>query len=312
MRDSARDPQPVPAGEPILVVLAAGMGSRYGGLKQIDPVGPHDATLLDYSIFDAARAGFGRVVFVIRRDIEEAFVENVGAKYDGVDGVEVAYAFQQLDDLPGGFLHPGGREKPWGTGHATLAARELLDAPFAVVNADDFYGRRAFELLGEHLRSGSDEYAMVGFVLRDTLSPHGTVTRGVCRTEGGYLQTIEEIGEIARQGDGAVCPDGTGAVRRLAGDETVSMNFWGFSVDVLPRLEAGLIAFLEDSIHDPKAEYLLPHRIDGLIAGGEARVRVLPGGGPWFGVTYQEDRDTVRRSIRALIDAGEYPERLWR
>lgn len=310
MSNTASDAGRVNAGEPILVVLAAGMGSRYGGLKQIDPVGPHDATLLDYSIFDAARAGFGRIVFVIRHDIEEAFVQNVGAKYDGVD-IEVAYAFQELDDLPEGFRCPRGREKPWGTGHATLAARDLLDAPFAVVNADDFYGRRAFELLAEHLRSGSDEYAMVGFVLRDTLSSHGTVTRGVCRTDGGYLQTIEELGGIARNGAGAVCPDPAGGSRQLSGDETVSMNFWGFPIEVLPRLQSGFVEFLDGRLDDPKAEYLLPHRIDGLIGSGAARVRVLPGGGPWFGVTYKEDRDGVRRSIRALIDAGDYPERLW-
>lgn len=300
------------AAEPILVVLAAGMGSRYGGLKQIDPVGPGDATLLDYSIFDAARAGFRRVVFVIRRDIEEAFVAGVGKKYDGVAGIEVAYAFQELDDLPDGFRRPVARAKPWGTGHATLAARALLDRPFAVVNADDFYGRRAFELLGSHLRGEGEECAMVGFVLRDTLSLHGTVTRGLCRTAGGYLQAIEETTGIARHGDGAVCPVGEGATRRLGGDETVSMNFWGFPAGVLAHLEAGFVDFLADNIDDAAAEYLLPHRIHGLIEAGRVRVRVLPGGGPWFGVTYKEDRAGVMRSIRKLIDAGEYPERLWR
>ena len=299
------------APKPTLIVLAAGMGSRYGGLKQIDPVGPAGASLLDYSIFDAVRAGFAEVIFVIRRDIEDAFVESVGAKYEGVDGVSVRYAFQELDDLPAGFAVPDNREKPWGTGHATLAARRLVTAPFAVINADDFYGKRAFEMLGAHLQQPSDEYAMVGFVLRDTLSPHGSVTRGVCRTQGELLVKIEELADIARHQRGATYPGAGGEPLSLSGDETVSMNFWGFSTSIISHLEAGLIEFLDAHLDDPKAEYLLPHVVDRLIAQGHARVRILPGGGPWFGVTYQEDRDGVRRSIRELIDAGVYPERLW-
>jgi len=299
------------ASKPTLIVLAAGMGSRYGGLKQIDPVGPAGATLLDYSIFDAVRAGFGEVVFVIRRDIEEAFVEGVGGKYEGVGGVDVRYAFQELDDLPAGFRVPDNREKPWGTGHATLAARELIDGPFAVINADDFYGQRAFEMLGAHLREASEEYAMVGFVLRDTLSTHGSVTRGLCRTEGGYLRHIEETFDIARDGDNATCPDGEGGRCSLSGDETVSMNFWGFPAGVVSALQEGFIDFLDANIDDPKAEFLLPDVVDRLIATDKARARVLPGGGPWFGITYQEDRAGVMRSIRELIDAGVYPELLW-
>ena len=297
--------------KPTLIVLAAGMGSRYGGLKQIDPVGPHGATLLDYSIFDARRGGFGDVVFVIRRDIEEAFVDSVGAKYEGIDGFEVRYAYQELDDLPEGYAVPDGREKPWGTAHATLAARDLVDAPFAVINADDFYGRRAYKLLADHLASGADELAMVGFVLRDTLSSHGAVTRGVCRIEGDYLQTIDEIHEIERRGDGGAYRGDDGEEHALSGDETASMNFWGFPPSVLGPLRRGLVEFLDDRMDEPKSEYLLPDVVDGLIRSGEARVRVLPGGGPWFGVTYQEDREGVRRSIRSLIDDGEYPERLW-
>lgn len=302
---------PDPPCKPTLIVLAAGMGSRYGGLKQIHAVGPAGATLLDYSIFDAVRAGFAEVIFVIRRDIEDAFVEGVGAKYDGVDGVTVRYAFQELDDLPDGFAVPDNREKPWGTAHATLAARRLIAAPFAVINADDFYGKRAFEMLGAHLQRSSDEYAMVGFVLRDTLSPHGSVTRGVCRTEGGFLQTIEETSGIARHQRGATYPDAAGEPCSLSGDETVSMNFWGFSTSIIAQLEAGLVEFLDAHLDDPEAEYLLPHVVDRLIAQGQARARVLPGGGPWFGVTYKEDREGVMRSIRELIDAGVYPERLW-
>ncbi len=299
------------ASKPTLIVLAAGMGSRYGGLKQIDPVGPGGATLLDYSIYDAVRAGFDEVIFVIRRDIEEAFIESVGAKYEAVEGVGVRYAFQQLDDLPEGYEPSADRKKPWGTAHATLAARELIESPFAVINADDFYGARAYEMLAAHLRNDSGEYAMVGYRLGDTLSTHGSVTRGVCRTEDGYLRGIDEISGIARDGEGATYRDATGAHHSLSGEETVSMNFWGFPASVLSHLEAGLKTFLDERIDDPKAEFLLPELIDELIARGEAQVRVLPGGGPWFGVTYKEDRDSVMRSIRELIDAGEYPERLW-
>jgi NDP-sugar pyrophosphorylase family protein len=287
--------------KPTLIVLAAGMGSRYGGLKQIDPVGPGGATLLDYSIFDAVRAGFGQVIFVIRRDIEAAFVEGVGARYAGADGVTVSYAFQQLDDLPTGYELPAGREKPWGTAHATLAARELIAGPVAVINADDFYGARAFEMLVALLSESGEQYAMVGYRLGDTLSTHGTVTRGVCRTDGDYLRTIEEISGIARHAEGATYRDGDGAEHRLSGEETVSMNFWGFPAGVVSHLKKGMVEFLEENIGNPTAEYLLPELVGSLIAEGEARVRVLPGGGPWFGVTYKEDREGVMRSIRDLI-----------
>lgn len=297
--------------KPILVVLAAGMGSRYGGLKQIDPVGPGGETLLEYSIFDAVRAGFGEVIFVIRRDIEDAFVAGVGAKYADTDGVSVRYAFQELGDLPDGFDLPAGREKPWGTGHATLAARDLIHGPFAVINADDFYGARAFEMLAAQLSAPSDDYAMVGFLLRDTLSAHGSVTRGVCRTDGDFLQKIVEISSIVPDGDGATYPDESGEPCHLSGDATVSMNFWGFPETIVPRLEEGLARFLEQNLDDPEAEYLLPDVVDDLIGDGRARVRVLPGGGPWFGVTYKQDREVVVRSIRELIDEGAYPEHLW-
>ena len=299
------------ARKPILVVLAAGTGSRYGGLKQIDPVGPAGETLLDYSIFDAMLSGFGEVIFVIRRDIEEAFVAGVGAKYADIDGVSVLYAFQELDDLPDGFDLPEGREKPWGTAHAALAASDLIRGPFAVINADDFYGARAFEMLSVQLSAPSNDYAMVGFVLRETLSAHGTVTRGLCRTHGNLLEKIVEIPNIEPDGDGATYTNESGETRHLSGDETVSMNFWGFPETVVPRLGDGLIRFLEQNLKDPKAEYLLPDFVDGLIVDGYARVRVLAGGGPWFGVTYQQDREAVVRNIRELVARGAYPERLW-
>jgi hypothetical protein len=287
------------------------MGSRYGGLKQIDPVGPAGETLLDYSIFDAMLSGFGEVIFVIRRDIEEAFVAGVGAKYADIDGVSVLYAFQELDDLPDGFDLPEGREKPWGTGHAVLAASDLIRGPFAVINADDFYGARAFEMLSAQLSAPSNDYAMVGFVLRETLSAHGSVTRGLCRTDGNLLEKIVEIPNIEPDGDGATYTNESGETRHLSGDETVSMNFWGFPETVVPRLGDGLIRFLEQNLKDPKAEYLLPDFVDGLIVDGYARVRVLAGGGPWFGVTYQQDREAVVRNIRELVARGAYPERLW-
>ena len=299
------------APKPILVVLAAGMGSRYGGLKQIDPVGPAGETLLDYSIFDAVLAGFDEVIFVIRRDIEEAFVEGVGAKYADIDGVSVRYAFQELDDLPDGFHLPTGRQKPWGTAHAVLAAGDLVHGPFAVINADDFYGAHAFKMLSEQLSAPSDDYAMVGFVLRETLSAHGSVTRGLCRTAGNFLAKIVEISNIEPDGNGATCPSGSGGVCRLSGDETVSMNFWGFPETIVSRLEEGLIQFLQQNLEDPNSEYLLPDVVDRLIVDGDVRVRILRGGGPWFGVTYQQDRETVVRNIRELIDGGAYPESLW-
>ena len=297
--------------KPILVVLAAGMGSRYGGLKQIDPVGPAGETLLDYAIFDAVRAGFGEVIFVIRRDIEEAFVNGVGAKYVDIDGVSVRYAFQELDDLPDGFHLPTGRQKPWGTAHAVLAACDLVHGPFAVINADDFYGAHAFAMLSEQLSAPSDDYAMVGFVLRETLSAHGSVTRGLCRTAGNFLAKIVEISNIEPDGNGATYPSGSGGGCRLSGDETVSMNFWGFPGTIVSRLEEGLIQFLQQNLEDLNSEYLLPDVVDRLIVDGDVRVRVLRGGGPWFGVTYQQDRETVIRNIRELIDGGAYPERLW-
>tara|TARA_B100001971_G_C18265214_1_gene591464 strand:- start:307 stop:1173 length:867 start_codon:yes stop_codon:yes gene_type:complete len=287
------------------------MGSRYGGLKQIDPVGPAGETLLDYAIFDAVLAGFGEVIFVIRRDIEEAFVNGVGAKYVDIDGVSVRYAFQELDDLPDGFHLPTGRQKPWGTAHAVLAACDLVHGPFAVINADDFYGAHAFAMLSEQLSAPSDDYAMVGFVLRETLSAHGSVTRGLCRTAGNFLAKIVEISNIEPDGNGATYPSGSGGVCRLSGDETVSMNFWGFPGTIMSRLEQGLIQFLQQNLEDLNSEYLLPDVVDRLIVDGDVRVRVLRGGGPWFGVTYQQDRETVMRNIRELIDGGAYPERLW-
>lgn len=296
--------------QPTLLVMAAGMGSRYGGLKQIDPVGPSGETIIDYSIYDAMRAGFGRVVFIIRKDIDQAFRDTVGARFER--RVPVEYVFQELDMIPAPFIVPAGRTKPWGTAHAVLAAADAIHEPFAVINADDFYGAESYRVLAEHLMSGSGDYAMVGFILRNTLSEFGTVARGVCSTNpGGYLETVEELTSIARDGAGAknTAPDGT--ERELTGDEVVSMNYWGFTPRIFEQLREVFQRFLERSAGDLKAECYVPMVVNELVAKGEARVKVLRSRDPWFGVTYREDRPRVVESIRRLIEAGTYPGTLW-
>ena len=289
-----------------LLVLAAGMGSRYGGLKQLDPVGPKGETLLDYSVHDATRAGFGRVVFLIRRDIEKEFRDKVGARYDGK--VTVGYAFQELNDLPGGFSPPVGRTKPWGTAHAVWCARDAVAGNFAAINADDFYGAQTFRIMAEFLR-GTDagarpsQFAMTAFELGRTLSEHGTVARGICDVGAdGMLRSIEELTDIARQGNGEIAASG----RVLAEKTPVSMNFWGFSPRVFPLLEEALLRFLQNEAKSDKAECYLPSAVKGMIESGEAQVRVLPTASDWFGVTYRGDRDRVVRSIAALATGGEY------
>ena len=294
--------------EPTLLVLAAGMGSRYGGLKQLDPVGPEGETLLDYSVHDAIRAGFARVVFLIRRDIEVEFREKVGARYDGK--VPVGYAFQELDDLPGGFSPPADRKKPWGTAHAVWCARDAVATPFAAINADDFYGAETFRVIAEFLR-GSDEhahparFAMAAFQLGRTLSEHGTVARGICEAgPDGLLRSIEELTDIARSTGRQIVASG----RVLAEDVPVSMNFWGFTPQVFPLLEKELLGFLAAAAGSEKAECYLPSAVKGMIESGSARVRILSTASDWFGVTYREDRDRVVRSIAMLTAGGEYAD----
>ena len=291
------------------------MGSRFGGLKQLAAVGPGGETLLDYGVADAVRAGFTRVVFVIRRDFEEQFRAQVGARYAG--RVEVAYAFQALDDLPGGFVPPAGREKPWGTGHAVWCAREVLrDGPFAVINADDFYGRAAYEALAGFLlgpgaapsaasgpsstlhppsssASGSAAFCLVGYRLDRTLSEHGTVSRGVC--EVGEEDTLRAIAERTGIAAGDVGPG-----RTWRGDEVVSMNCWGFTPALLPALEAGLRAFLATHGGDARAEFYLPSAVSAMIARGQAIVRVLRADATWFGVTHRDDLPRVREALAVL------------
>jgi dTDP-glucose pyrophosphorylase len=287
------------------LVLAAGMGSRYGGLKQIDPVGPNGETIIDYSIYDAQRAGFGKVVFVIRRQIEAPFREAIGRRFENRLAVE--YVFQELDKLPAGASVPPGRTRPWGTTHALLMADGVIHEPFAAINADDFYGRDSFRVLADYLRTGADDYAMVGFVLRSTLSEHGSVSRGVCERDAeGYLCAVTELTKIEKDGTGAVAEG-----RRLSGDEIVSMNFWGFTPTVFPQSRRIFEEFLQQSRGDPKSECFIPNTVSALIATGQARVRVLQSRSHWFGVTYHEDRPLVAESVRRLVSRGEYPTRLW-
>lgn len=293
------------------MILAAGMGSRYGGLKQIDPVGPHGETIMDYSVYDALRAGFGKLVFVIRRDIEESFRAQIGSRFCA--HTKVDYAFQELSDLPTGFQVPEGREKPWGTGHAMLAGRLLVKEPFAVVNADDFYGQHSFALLAEHLKSDADEAAMVGFVLENTLSEFGSVARGVCRTDAsGCLATVEEMTGIQRGPDGKIhCIDSTGKPASLRGSDVVSLNTWGFRPAVFQSVQEQFRRFLGERGSNPKAEFYIPTAVNDLIAANVLRLKVLRTPDTWFGVTYREDKPRVVASIQALIDRGVYPARLW-
>jgi UTP-glucose-1-phosphate uridylyltransferase len=296
--------------KPTLLVLAAGMGSRYGGLKQIDPVGPAGETIIDYSIFDALRAGFGKLVFVIRKDIEPAFKEMVGARFE--KRIAVEYAFQELDKLPPGFSLPAGRTKPWGTTHAILMAEKVIKEPFAAINADDFYGQHAYQLLAQHLRSGSLDYAMVGFILKNTLSDFGSVARGVCRVDDhNYLQTVDEMMKIERDGAAAKNTAADGKVTPLTGDEAVSMNFWGFTPAIFPQLNAAFDTFLKKSGGEQKSECYIPSTVNDLVVAGQAKVKVLRTPDSWFGVTYREDRPTVVENIRKLIAHGDYPEKLW-
>ena len=288
---------------PSLVVLAAGMGSRYGGLKQIDPVGPGGETVLDYAVFDALRAGFGRVVFVIRRDFEQVFRERIGARYAG--RIAVDYVFQSLDLLPPGFTVPPGRERPWGTGHAVWCAREALPGNFAVINADDFYGADAFAQLGRFLTTArGPRFAMVGFRLANTLSEHGGVSRGVARVNAaGEMLSVEEVhGIVAAE---------VGPGRRYSGDEPVSLNCWGFTPALFAGLDRRFPEFLRAKAEDLKAEFYLPAAVSAMVAAGEAVVDVRPTSGSWFGVTYREDKPRVQEAIGALVRAGHYPERLW-
>ena len=302
--------------KPTLVVLAAGMGSRYGGLKQVDPVGPSGEAILDYSVFDAHRAGFGKVVFIIRKDIEEVFRRQVGAKYEGL--LPVDYAFQDINDLPAPYAVPEGRTKPWGTAHAIRAARHAVHEPFAAINADDFYGRDAFARLAAFLgnpdaqESVPPRFAMVGYKLDLTLSDHGSVARGICQvTPEGKLAGVTEMTKLVRTPDGAENREDPAAPMKLSGAERVSMNLWGFTPTLFDALEARFPAWLAQHGAEEKSEWYIPFVVDEMIREGAATVDVLPTESAWFGVTYREDKPFVTNAVRALVDAGEYPASLF-
>ena len=302
--------------KPTLVVLAAGMGSRYGGLKQVDPVGPSGEAILDYSVFDAHRAGFGKVVFIIRKDIEEVFRRQIGAKYEGL--LPVDYAFQDIHDLPAPFAVPEGRTKPWGTAHAIRAARHAVNEPFAAINADDFYGRDAFARLAAFLGNADAQqrvpprFAMVGYKLHLTLSDYGSVARGICHvTPEGHLAGVTEMTKLVRTPEGAENRENPAAPVKLTGAERVSMNLWGFTPALFDALEARFPAWLAQHGAEEKSEWYIPFVVDEMIHEGAASVEVLPTDSAWFGVTYREDKPFVTDAIRALVDAGEYPASLF-
>ncbi len=300
--------------KPTLVILAAGMGSRYGDLKQLEEVGPGGATIMDYSVYDALRAGFGKIVFVIRPEMEAAFRTAVGRRYE--HRVPVAYGFQRLDALPQGFAAPPGREKPWGTGHALLAAEPLVDEPFAVVNADDFYGANAYAELSAFLRREEPEdvptYAMVGYALRDTLTETGAVNRGCCRcTAGDRLEGITEVLNIERDGPDGCYIDEAGHERIICGSELVSMNAWGYRPIFFDQLRKRFEYFLRENAASETAEFYLQAAIHDLMRAGHAGVSVLPTKYSWIGITHPADKPRVIEMIRELIGRGGYPEMLW-
>lgn len=285
-----------------LVVMAAGMGSRFGGLKQLEPVGTNGEVLLDYSVYDAAKAGFNKVVFVIKKEIEKDFRELVGKRIE--QKIDVDYAFQELDKLPAGFTVPDDRKKPWGTGHAILCCKDLVDQPFAAVNADDFYGPSAYQQINHYLAQQTGDYCMVGFRLKNTLTDNGTVSRGICKADSnGHLLDIQEITDIAA--DCAYLDADKNKVV-LPADTIVSMNMWGFTPDLFGYLEEGFHAFLTEKIEQPKAEFFLPFQIDELIKDGRKQVKVLVAEDKWYGMTYREDKPVLKAAIAAMTEKGLY------
>jgi len=295
--------------------MAAGMGSRYGGLKQIDPIGPNDEIILDYSAYDAIRAGFGKIIFIIRRDIEEAFRDKIGRSLE--KRIDVAYVFQDIANLPEGFSVPEGRTKPWGTGHAVLSCKGVIDTPFAVINADDFYGAEAYATIAPYLKQTKDsagvrDYCMVGYELANTLSENGSVARGICDlTPEGFLSNVTERTRIERVGDEIRHIDGSDSVL-LAPRTIVSLNFWGFTPSIIDELDAGFAPFLRaNSDNIARCEYFLPAVVDSSVKAGRARVRVLETSEKWYGVTYQEDRPLIQSAVRDMISRGVYPGDLW-
>lgn len=299
--------------KPTLLVLAAGMGSRYGGLKQLDPLGPNGETIMDYSIFDASRSGFGKVVFVIRKDFEHDFRDRILSKYEGHIPVEVV--FQSIDKLPEGYRCPDERVKPWGPAHAILMAKDVINEPFAVINADDFYGRNSYEVLARELmrpRDRKGDYAMVGFRVGNTMTENGSVSRGVCENRDGLLASVVERKSIAYGPDHEIqFTDENGEIQTLSPLTPVSMNMWGFTPDYFDFADREFRRFLDSSIAVPKSEQVIPDVADALIKSGEATIKVLDTDSRWFGVTYAEDRPGVVEKFAALHTTGEYPAKLF-
>ncbi len=304
--------------EPILVIMAAGMGSRFGGLKQIEPISDKGETILDFSLYDAFMAGFKKAIFVIKRENEEDFrklIDNGAAKYMKVD-----YAFQQLNDLPDGYSVPEGREKPWGTAHAVMAARHLADGPIAVINADDYYGPGAFQTIYDFLEGACDgekySYCMVGYDIENTLTENGFVSRGVCKTsEQGFLTEITERTKIQwKDGEIVYTEDDGKTWKNLPKGTTVSMNFWGFTPSMMKEMEAGFPAALDKILAENplKGEYFLPGVVDRLLREGKAEVKVLKSRDRWYGITYKEDKESVVSALQSMKDKGEYPDKLWK
>lgn len=299
-----------------LVVMAAGIGSRFGGgIKQLEPVGPSGEIIMDYSVHDALEAGFNKVVFIIRKDLEKDFKEIIGNRMEKL--TEVEYAFQEVDNLPEGFTKPEGRTKPWGTGQAVLSCKGIIKEPFVVINADDYYGKEAFVkvhdfLVQEHPDDGKLKFCMAGFILGNTLSDNGAVTRGVCKVEDGFLTGVVETSGIVKTADGAAAPDAEGNLVAMDAKGHVSMNMWGLTPEFLDTLDAGFKEFLSQlKPGDIKAEYLLPGIVDSMIQSGKATVEVLETRDKWFGVTYKEDKQSVVDAFKDLIAKGVYKEKLF-
>ncbi len=303
--------------KPVLVIMAAGMGSRYGGLKQIDPIDEQGHIIMDFSIFDAKRAGFEKVVFIIKKQNEADFKEAVGNRMEQI--MEVSYVYQELDNLPEGFNVPEGRVKPWGTAHAILSAIDAVDGPFAVINADDYYGKDAFQKIYDYLSTHEDDdkyrYTMVGYKLENTVTDNGHVARGICTmNEAGELVKIEERTRIEKRNGGiAFTEDGGETWTEVPGETVVSMNMWGFTRSILEEIKAGFPAFLEKGLKENpmKCEYFLPTVVSDLLGEDRATVAVLTSSDKWYGVTYKEDKPVVVEAIRKLKEEGLYPEKLW-
>ena len=303
--------------KPVLVIMAAGMGSRYGGLKQIDPIDEQGHIIMDFSIFDAKRAGFEKVVFIIKKENEQDFKEAIGKRIEEV--MEVEYVFQDINNIPGGFAVPEGRVKPWGTAHAVLSAIDVIDGPFAVINADDYYGKDAFQKIYDYLSTHQDDekyrYTMVGYQLGNTLTENGHVSRGICESnENGELVSVTERTHIVKTEDGAAYTEDDGATwTAIPVDSVVSMNMWGFSASFLQEIKKGFVTFLEENLvkNPMKCEYYLPTVVSNLLSADKASVAVLTSVDKWYGVRYKEDKPFVVAAIKNLKESGLYPEKLW-